>query len=196
MTPRFAASHLELFCLPKSHKRTLGLKGLMTIIEHIDMSTQLLFNPEKKAVTMNRKSNSNSSNFLRIVLRNTSLGFRPGKTHTSLCFFFFCFFVLLNVPVNNFSVILGRSLASWVFTSTLGTSQCIAQGHYTAVVGFEPRNSPSGVRSYTTEPPRHLPAYVAIHTSQRLAILDMKVNDLYCLQREKNQMHRSVCAVA
>ena len=44
--------------------------------------------------------------------------------------------------------------ASWVFTSTLGTLKCLAQGHYTAVVGFEPWTSRSGVRSSTTEPPR------------------------------------------
>ena len=30
-TPRFAASHLGLLCLPKSHKRTPGLYGLICI---------------------------------------------------------------------------------------------------------------------------------------------------------------------
>ena len=42
--------------------------------------------------------------------------------------------------------------ASWVFTSTLGTFKCLIQGHYTAVMGFEPWTSRSGVRSSTTEP--------------------------------------------
>ena len=43
--------------------------------------------------------------------------------------------------------------ASWVFTITLGSLKCLAQGHYTAVVGFEPWTSRSGVWRYTTEPP-------------------------------------------
>ena len=44
-----------------------------------------------------------------------------------------CLFVLmLNVPVNNFSVILGRSHRFLGITST-----CLAQGHNTAEVGFE-----------------------------------------------------------
>ena len=46
------------------------------------------------------------------------------------------------------------AIASWVFTSTLGTLKCLAQGHYTAVVGFEPWTSHFGVQSSTTEPPR------------------------------------------
>ena len=40
-----------------------------------------------------------------------------------------------------------------VFTSTWGTLKCLAQGHYTAVVGFKPWASRSGVESSTTEPP-------------------------------------------
>ena len=43
---------------------------------------------------------------------------------------------------------------SWVFTSTLGAFKGLAQKHYTAVVGFEPLTSCSGVRSSTTVPPR------------------------------------------
>ena len=45
---------------------------------------------------------------------------------------------------------------SWVFTSTLGTLKCIAQGHYMA---FEPWTSRSRVRSSTPEPPRPLCSY-------------------------------------
>ena len=44
--------------------------------------------------------------------------------------------------------------ASWVITSTFGGVKCLAQGHNTAVVGFEPPTSRSGVRHSTTEPPR------------------------------------------
>ena len=43
--------------------------------------------------------------------------------------------------------------ASWVFTSTLGTLKCLAQGHYREVVGFEPCTSRSVARSSTTKPP-------------------------------------------
>ena len=50
--------------------------------------------------------------------------------------------------------------ASWVFTSTLGILMCLAQGHYKAVVGFEPWTSRSGVRISTTEPPRPLSSFV------------------------------------
>ena len=39
---------------------------------------------------------------------------------------------------------------SRVFTSTLGSLKCLAQGHYTAVVGIEPGASRSGVRRSTT----------------------------------------------
>ena len=46
--------------------------------------------------------------------------------------------------------------ASWVFTSTLGSLKCLVQGHFAAVVGFEHWTSRSGVRHYTTEPPRPL----------------------------------------
>ena len=35
--------------------------------------------------------------------------------------------------------------ASWVFTSTLGSLKCLAQGDYMAVVGFEPCTSRSRV---------------------------------------------------
>ena len=37
--------------------------------------------------------------------------------------------------------------ASWVFTSTLGTLKCLAQGHYTAVMGFKHWTSPSNTEN-------------------------------------------------
>ena len=61
---------------------------------------------------------------------------------------------LFNVPVNNVQSFWDGATASWVFTTTLGTLICLAQGHYTAVVGLEPWTSRSGVHSSTTEPPR------------------------------------------
>ena len=54
---------------------------------------------------------------------------------------FVCLFVLmLNVPVNNFSVMTGRSHCFLSFTSIFWEYfNCLAQGHNTAVVGFQPR---------------------------------------------------------
>ena len=52
--------------------------------------------------------------------------------------------------------------ASCVFTSTLGSLKCLAQGHYTAVMGFEPWTSRPGVRRSTTEPPRPILFIVCI----------------------------------
>ena len=44
------------------------------------------------------------------------------------------FWLLFNVPVNTFSVIL-------VLSSTVESLKCLAQGYYTAAVGFEPWTS-------------------------------------------------------
>ena len=46
------------------------------------------------------------------------------------------FVFLFNVPVINFSVILGWSNRFLGIYSTLGTLKCLAQGHYRVVVGF------------------------------------------------------------
>ena len=44
--------------------------------------------------------------------------------------------------------------ASWVINQYFRGVKCLAQGHNTAAVGFEPLTSYSGVRHSTTEPPR------------------------------------------
>ena len=44
--------------------------------------------------------------------------------------------------------------ASWVINQYFRGVKCLAQGHNTAAVGFEPPTSRSGVRYSTTEPPR------------------------------------------
>ena len=44
--------------------------------------------------------------------------------------------------------------ASWVINQYFRAVKCLAQGHNTAAVGFEPPTSRSGVRHSTTEPPR------------------------------------------
>ena len=46
------------------------------------------------------------------------------------------------------------AIASWVIYQYFRGVKCLAQGHNTAAVGFEPRTSRSGVRHSTTEPPR------------------------------------------
>ena len=46
------------------------------------------------------------------------------------------------------------AIASWVINQYFRGVKCLAQGHNTAEVGLEPRTSRSGVRHYTTEPPR------------------------------------------
>ena len=44
--------------------------------------------------------------------------------------------------------------ASWVINQYVWGVKCLAQGHNTAAVGFEPPTFRSGVRHSTTEPPR------------------------------------------
>ena len=67
---------------------------------------------------------------------------------------------MFDVPVNNFSVMLGQSHCFLGIYQCFGELKvkCLAQGHYTAVVRFEPWTSRSGVRHSTTEP-QH-PLYV------------------------------------
>ena len=65
-----------------------------------------------------------------------------------------CLWLRLNVPVNNFSVMSGRSHHFLVINQYFRGVKCLAQGHNTAAVDFEPLTSRSGVRHSTTEPPR------------------------------------------
>ena len=61
----------------------------------------------------------------------------------------FWFVLMFNVPVNNFSVLLGLSHRFLGITSTFRESKCFfAQGHNAAEVGFEPTTSRFGVRLY------------------------------------------------
>ena len=61
--------------------------------------------------------------------------------------------LLFNVPLNDFSVMLGWSHCFLGIYQCLESLKCLAQGYYTAVVGFEPWTMLSGVRRSTTEPP-------------------------------------------
>ena len=73
-------------------------------------------------------------------------------------FFWFC----LTSRSTIFQSCWDRATASWVFTSTLGSLNCLAKGHYTAVVGFESWTSRSGVRRSTSEPPQKWHALVFV----------------------------------
>ena len=89
----------------------------------------------------------------------------------SFLFFCFCFCFCLTSRSSIFQSFWGGATASCVFTSTLGTLKCLAQGHYTAVVGFEHWTSRSGVRSSTTEPPRpHSPVCVGPSRIPRIQV--------------------------
>ena len=60
--------------------------------------------------------------------------------------FYFFLGLMLNVPVNNYSVMLGWNHRFLGITSTFGGKICFAQGHNTATrVGLEPLTSRSGV---------------------------------------------------
>ena len=71
---------------------------------------------------------------------------------------FVCLFVCLCWGLTSqstiFSVMSGRSHRFLGNKPVLRGVKCLAQGHNTAAVGFEPPTSRSGVRHSTTEPPR------------------------------------------
>ena len=105
---------------------------------------------------------------------------KPG-IHQSLSQFFgyFGFGLILNVPVNNYSVMLGRSHRFLGITSTFflfffffggGGQICLAQGHNTATrVGLEPPTSGSGVRGVNhqaTAPPGYFGEFIILRRVQ------------------------------
>ena len=79
----------------------------------------------------------------------STLKIRQQKEYLFVCFFL----LMLNVPVNNFSVISGWSHRFLGITSTFRGVNVSAQMHNTAEVGIEPPNSRSGVRD--SWPPRY-----------------------------------------
>ena len=59
---------------------------------------------------------------------------------------------------------------SWVMNQFFRGVKCLAQGHNTAAVGFEPPTSRSGIRHSTTEPPRSpLIVLEPIHDKTKMA---------------------------
>ena len=77
------------------------------------------------------------------------------------------------------------AIASWVINQYFRGVKCLAQGHNTAAVGFEPRTSRSGVRHSTTEPPRsHLTVWdmecIPTSISDLLAFAYFKMRCVHC----------------
>ena len=90
---------------------------------------------------------------------HSSFHFFRYKLHQK--YYNFCFFVLmLNVPVNNFSVMSGRSHRFLDIISIFRGVNVLAQGHNTAEVGKEPPTSRSGVRDSTTMTPRSITIFI------------------------------------
>ena len=67
---------------------------------------------------------------------------------------FVCLFVLRTSQSTIFQSCRDGATASWVINQYFRGVKCLAQGHNTAAVGFEPPTSRSGVRHSTIEPPR------------------------------------------
>ena len=73
---------------------------------------------------------------------------------TSILLVFVCLCWGLTSQSTIFQSCRDGATASWVINQYLRGVKCLAQGHNTAAVGFEPPTSRSGVRHSTTEPPR------------------------------------------
>ena len=70
---------------------------------------------------------------------------------------------------------------SWVINQYFRGVKCLAQGHNTAAVGFEPPTSRSGVRLSTTEPPRSPQSDLGLHCLLRH--ICPKTWDYYSIQQ-------------
>ena len=69
-------------------------------------------------------------------------------------FYFVCLCWGLTSQSTIFQSCRDGAIASWVINQYFRGVKCLAQGHNTAAVGFEPPTSRCGVRHSTTEPPR------------------------------------------
>ena len=72
----------------------------------------------------------------------------------TLSWYWFCLCWGLTSQSTIFQSCRDGATASWVINQYFRGVKCLAQGHNTAAVGFEPPTSRSGVRHSTTEPPR------------------------------------------
>ena len=81
---------------------------------------------------------------------------------------------MLNIPVNNFSVMSGWSHRFLGTTSTFQGVNVFAQGHNTGEVGIEPLTSRSRVIDSTTRPP-HSPKFCMSHINIRQPPVSWKI---------------------
>ena len=90
---------------------------------------------------------------MRTVKTLIRLGGCPGWSESSLGFVgWLCWGLTSQSTI--FQSYRDGATASWVINQYFRGVKCLAQGHNTAAVGFEPPTSRSGVRHSTTEPPR------------------------------------------
>ena len=75
----------------------------------------------------------------------------------------FCLFWGLTSQSTIFQSCRDGAIASWVINQYFRGVKCLAQGHNTAAVGFEPPTSRSGFRHSTTEPPRSPTRWTRCH---------------------------------
>ena len=89
------------------------------------------------------------------MLVETWVFFRPYHlTLTTYHVLLICLCWVLTSQSTIFQSCRDGAIASWVINQYFWGVKCIAQGHNTAAVGFEPPTSRSQVRHSTTEPPR------------------------------------------
>ena len=81
-------------------------------------------------------------------------GLRKAGLEPHLCFVCLCWGLTSQATI--FQSCRDGVTASWVMNQYFRGVKCLAQGHNTAAVDFEPPTSRSGVRHTTTEPPRSL----------------------------------------
>ena len=86
------------------------------------------------------------------------------------------------------------TIASWVLNQYFRGVKCLAQGHNTAAVGFEPRTSRSGVRHSTTEPPRS-PSSLVVYGPRKDQNLGPHKGPHFRLPKKELSSWLSVCAV-
>ena len=130
----------------------------------IAIKTYFHFSHYKSVETLSCHSNKNTwetaiknNNFVEANVMNISAKFQlhPHLKMASEMIFWKCFILCWGLTSQStiFQSRRDGATASWVINQYFRGVKCLAQGHNTAAVGFEPPTSRSGVRHSTTEPP-------------------------------------------
>ena len=77
--------------------------------------------------------------------------------------------------------------ASWVINQYFPGVKCLAQGHNTAAVGFEPPTSRPGVRHSTTGPPRSPASQSKCHLYYKWSVVNRKKKQKTKKKKKKQQ---------